>query len=163
MVQEYYQFMADFQVAVALTLHNEGGYVDNPADSGGATNMGIEQRDLPNIPIRSLTVAQAVAYYAQNYWKLYYSQIAAQLIANKLFDLGVLFGVGTAVKILQGVLGAVQDGVFGPATLQAVNADDETLLLSEYKHAAVLHAAAIALRIPNDNAFLAGWERRIDS
>ena len=113
--------MADFQIAVALTLKNEGGYVDNPLDPGGATNMGVEQRDLPDIPIRSLTIAQATTYYAQNYWKLYYSQIAAQLIANKIFDMGVLFGVGTAVMLLQQTLaqqvtGIADDGNFGPAT-----------------------------------------------
>ena len=26
---------------LAFTLHQEGGYVDNRADPGGATNMGI--------------------------------------------------------------------------------------------------------------------------
>jgi len=30
-----------FDICVAFTLRQEGGYVDDPADPGGATNMGI--------------------------------------------------------------------------------------------------------------------------
>jgi lysozyme family protein len=30
-----------FDICLAFTLKTEGGYVDNPADPGGATNMGI--------------------------------------------------------------------------------------------------------------------------
>ena len=89
--------------------------------------MGVEQRDLPDIDIRTLTVAQATAYYAQNYWKSYYSQIDSQAIANKLFDLGVLFGVQTAIKFLQSTLGISTDGVFGINTLEAVNSADAGL------------------------------------
>lgn len=34
--------MADsFLTCLAFTLREEGRYVDNPADPGGATNMGI--------------------------------------------------------------------------------------------------------------------------
>ena len=160
--------MADFQIAVALTLKNEGGYVDNPLDPGGATNMGVEQRDLPDIPIRSLTIAQATTYYAQNYWKLYYSQIAAQLIANKLFDMGVLFGVGTAVMLLQQTLaqqvtGIADDGNFGPATLQATNGYNPILLLAQYKVRLHSHEVGVGIAHPTDVIFEAGWSTRIDS
>ena len=154
--------MADFQIAVALTLKNEGGYTDNPSDSGGATNMGIEQRDLPDIPIQSLTIAQAITYYAQNYWKLYYSQIESQDIANKLFDLGVLFGVGTTVGILQKTLIIPSDGVFGPATLAAVNQADDGFL-QRFKDKLYQYAQGVAFRNPQEGIFLIGWQRRIQS
>jgi len=32
--------------ALAFTFKNEGGYVNHPADPGGATNFGIIQRNL---------------------------------------------------------------------------------------------------------------------
>jgi lysozyme family protein len=152
--------MADFQIAVTLTLHNEGGYEDNPNDPGGATNMGVEQRDLPDIDIRTLTVAQATAYYAQNYWKSYYSQIDSQAIANKLFDLGVLFGVQTAIKFLQSTLGISTDGVFGINTLEAVNSADAGLL-QRYEDVMWQHAQGIAALNPAEAMFLIGWQRRI--
>ncbi len=155
--------MADFDIAVQLTLKNEGGFVDNPADPGGATNMGVEQRDLPSIPIRGLTVAQAMAYYRETYWKPLYSNISSQAIASKLFDLGVLFGVGTAVKNLQGALGLLSDGVFGPVTLAAVNEEKPDELLSKFQMKMRARAQAIAIMNPAEVQFLDGWLRRINS
>ena len=154
--------MANFNQAVSLTLKNEGGFTDNPADPGGATNMGIEQRDLPDTPIRSLTVAQATAFYSDRYWKGLYGSIESQAVANKLFDLGVLFGVGTAVKTLQTVLLITQDGVFGPATLSALNAAGDAVL-PEYKAAMLDRANEIVGQNPAEAVFLDGWERRIQS
>jgi lysozyme family protein len=155
--------MADFQIAVQKTLIHEGGYVDNPEDSGGATNMGIEQRDLPNVPIKDLTVEQAIAYYSEHYWKQFYSQIEDQSVAEKLFDLGVLFGVGEAVKIFQLTLGVTDDDVFGPGTLQATNQAEPASLLAAYKTSMVTHAINIANANPNDRVFLVGWIKRINS
>lgn len=153
----------DTNLAIQKTLVHEGGYTDNPADSGGATNMGIEQRDLPDIPIKDLTVEQAVAYYQEHYIKPLYAQIEDQLVGEKLFDLGVLFGVGTAVKIFQVTLGVTDDDVFGPGTLQATNSADPTSLLTAYKIAMVTHAINIANANPNDREFLVGWIKRINS
>jgi|SRR5208282_388441 len=155
--------MSDFQAAVQKTLVHEGGYVNCPADSGGATNMGIEQRDLPDVPIKDLTVEQAVQYYSEHYWKVLYSQIADQAVAEKLFDLGVLFGVGVAVKIFQLTLGVTDDDVFGPGTLQATNEAEPTSLLAAYKTSMVTHAINIANASPKDREFLTGWIRRINS
>lgn len=154
--------MANPTEAINLTLKHEGGYSDNPADPGGATNMGVEQRDLPNVPIRTLTVAQAVAYYTEHYWKPLYAAIESQPVADKLFDFGVLFGVGTAVEILQGVLDVKVDGDFGNATLDAVNAAAADLI-EHYESAMIQHAQAVAARNPALEVFLAGWINRINS
>jgi len=154
--------MSDPNISISKTLQHEGGYTDNPADPGGATNMGIEQRDLPNIPIQTLTVSQATAYYLANYVKPYYTQIENQAILDKLFDMGVLFGVSEAVKILQEVLDVTQDGNFGPMILAAVNAADPMLLVS-YQAAMVHRAQGIVAANPAEGIFLEGWENRINS
>jgi len=155
--------MADFNQAVALTLQHEGGYVNNPADPGGATNMGITQADMPGTPIKDLTAAQATQYYADHYWKPLYSQITSQRVANKLFDMGVLFGVGTAVKALQTALDLVVDGVFGPMTLGAANRANEMLMLDAFKSELHAHVLAIVAARPASSVFLKGWQTRIDS
>lgn len=155
--------MADFNEAVNLTLQHEGGYVDNPNDPGGATNMGVEQRDLPGAPIQTLTVDEATAYYSETYWKPLYGQINSQAVANKLFDFGVLFGIGTAVKVLQRVLGVLADGSFGPLTLAAVNTSDEGTLAENYENAMYQHAVNVTLSNIRESIFLAGWKRRIYS
>jgi lysozyme family protein len=156
--------MANFITAVILTLQHEGGYTNNPSDPGGATNMGIEQRDLPNTPIETLTQAQAIAYYSEHYWKPLYGEIEDQGVASKLFDLGVLFGVGTAVQMLQGVLKLTPiDGAFGPSTLAAVNEADPFTLLTAYKTVMVQHAMDIGSERPAERIFVVGWIRRINS
>ena len=95
---------------------NEGGYENNPNDSGNwtggkvgegelkGTKYGISASEFPALDIVNLTEAEAQAIYKSKYWLVLYEAIKDQFITNKLFDLGVLFGQGTAIKILQTVL-----------------------------------------------------------
>ena len=155
--------MADPIAAIQKTLIHEGGYVDHPADSGGPTNMGITQKDMPGVDLKSLTADQAVQYYRETYWKPLYSQIASQTIAEKLFDMSVLLGVGTAIHILQTTLQTLVDGSFGPGTLSALNAAEPVSFLSNYKINLVGHAVDVVAKNPKDRIFFAGWVRRINS
>jgi lysozyme family protein len=155
--------MADSKIAIAKTLVHEGGYADNPNDSGGATKYGIEQRDMPDVNIADITPEQATEYYIEHYWKPFYSQIASQDVADKLFDMGVLFGVGEAVKLLQTVLNLTSDGIFGMVSVAATNQSDPASLLRAYQTAFVSHAIGIANAQPKDRVFLSGWIRRINS
>jgi lysozyme family protein len=160
--------MANSKIAIAATLIHEGGYVNNPNDAGHATNMGITQADMPNQDMKTLTVEQATDYYQEHYWKPLYGEINDQFVANKIFDMHVLFGVGSptkvgAVTVLQKVLGLVTDGSFGPVTLLAVNAVQPFKLLMDYKIGLVNHAVAIVQAQPQDRVFFAGWVRRINS
>lgn len=161
--------MANFDEAVALTLQHEGGYTNNSADSGGATNMGITHADADAAglgDVRNLTVAQAEAYYRAHFWPAIYDSIESQLVASKLFDLGVLFGTGEAVILLQQCLdyfNVVVDGKFGDVTLLAVNEDSELPLLAEYKQKVFAHIQVIVLAHPEDSRFETGWENRVMS
>ena len=160
--------MADFKISVTKTLLHEGGYTNNPADPGGATNMGIEQKEWPDGDIKNITQDQAIEFYSERYWKNLYSQIENQAIADKLFDLGVLFGVGTAVSILQLTLKGegdtiAVDGNFGPETLAAINAADPVSLLKFYQGNLVTHAFNVVTAKPQTQVFLKGWCARINS
>ncbi len=155
--------MADFKLAVSKTLQHEGGYVNNLNDSGGPTKYGITQADMPGVDIASITPEQAEAYYAEHYWKPFYSQIVSQLVGEKLFDMGILFGVGTAVGILQLSLGITVDHSFGPITLAHANESDETSLLKTYKANLVTHTFNIATANSKNRIFLKGWANRINS
>lgn len=156
--------MANLDLSIAKTLINEGGYVDNPNDPGGPTKYGITQKDMPGISIMNLTEAQATAYYQENYVKPLYSQIENQLTCDKLFDMGVLFGVGTAVRILQLTMGIQDpDGCFGPETLGITNEADQASLLVSYKVNLVTHTFNIATANPALREFLRGWGIRINS
>jgi lysozyme family protein len=161
--------MADSNVAIALTLQHEGGYVNNPNDKGGPTKYGITQADMPGVDIASITPEQATAYYAEHYWKPLYSQISEQVVANKLFDMGVLGGIGTAVKCLQRAMGfpqAAVDGQFGPGTLSYLNEHassvmDTQTMMTQYRHMLDTHFEAVVATNPQDAEFLKGWENRV--
>jgi lysozyme family protein len=155
--------MADPNIAITLTLRNEGGFVDNPADPGGATNMGITQRDMPGANIKDLTAAQAITYYLAHFWLPLYGGIEDQFFANKIFDMGVLFGLDTATKLLQGILKLTLDGEFGPLTLAAVNEADPHSLLIAYKTVLVQHAIDVGGESAGLRQFVIGWIRRVNS
>lgn len=155
--------MSDFKLAVAKTLTHEGGFVNNPNDSGGPTKYGITQVDMPGVDIADITTEQAETYYSEHYWKPFYSEILSQLVGEKLFDMGVLFGVGTAAGLLQLSLGIPVDHSFGPDTLNHVNQADEASLLKTYKANLVTHTFNIATANPKDRVFLVGWANRINS
>src|SRR2546430_2773024 len=91
--------MANFDEAVKITLTWEGGYVNDPLDSGGETKFGISKRNHPSIDIESLTPDDAKHIYKTEYWPTLYDKITSQALGAKLFDMGVNQGVGTAVKI----------------------------------------------------------------
>ena len=156
--------MADFQIAVQKTLAHEGGFVDNKNDSGGPTKYGITQADLPGVTVKDITPEQAVAYYAEHYWKPLYSEINDQLLGEKIFDMGVLFGVGTAVKLLQISLSdeiqVVSDGAFGPNTLAAVNEHGD---INRYRTTLINHCMNVVNNNPQDAEFVRGWVNRINS
>ena len=123
----------DYDTSLAETLEQEGGYSNDPGDPGGPTKYGITQRDMPGVNIAEITPQQATAYYLQNYIKPYYTQIQEQIILNKLEDMGVLFGIQTAVKMLQIAAEVEADGDFGPESLHAVNSADAVALLAAFK------------------------------
>lgn len=158
--------MADFKQAVQKTIAHEGGFVNNPLDHGGPTKYGITQADMPNVSIKDITPDDAAGYYQEHYWKALYSDMVSQGLAEKLFDMGVLFGVGTAVKMLQismtNEIGLISDGVFGPNTLAAVNQSTYDLL-PNYKITLIQHVVNIVNNHPEQGAFVNGWVSRINS
>ena len=168
--------MADAKTAIAITIEHEGGYQRNPNDhanwSSGVihvgrlmgTKYGITAVDMPGVEIQNITADQATTYYLEHYWKQYYSQITSQPVANKLFDMGVLFGVGSAIECLQYALDLTPvDGNFGPITLDRCNRANINLLLSMFKTELKSHAEKIAVANPIEASNLDGWINRIDS
>lgn len=94
-------------------LKHEGGYVDNPADPGGATNMGItlatlrewRGRAVTKADVRSLSREEVESIYRARYW----NKIRAdELLAGPdaaLFDVAVNSGVGRAVQWMHLTIG----------------------------------------------------------
>lgn len=58
-----------FARAISFTLQWEGGYSFDPHDPGGETNFGISKRAHPDLDVKALTVADAMAIYLHEYWE----------------------------------------------------------------------------------------------
>lgn len=178
--------MAEFDQAIGAILQNEGGYVNNPNDAGGATNFGVSLRFLADYPdygdfnqdgvvdiedIKAMTVDDAMAVYHDLWWEKYgYGRINDQTIATKVFDLSVNMGAKRAHILLQLAmnnafgLNLTVDGILGPASIQVLNActdgDEEQQLISAYCDEAFAFYKRLIAKNPKYRVFEKGWKRR---
>ncbi len=174
--------MANFDAFFPTLLKFEGGFVDDPADPGGATNKGITlqtfegcaRRLLGIAPtleaLKNLTDAQAGTIYKALYWdKVRGDNIEPQALANIVFDFYVNAG-GNATKLLQSVLNAmganpsvVVDGSIGPATLLALQGMDPKVVYQHYKQGRREYYHELVDNHPSLNKFLKGWLNRVNA
>ena len=149
--------MSAFDQAFEIVVGHEGGYSNNPNDPGGETKFGISKRSYPNLNIAQLTLDQAKAIYAADFWKRAGCDLCDPGLALVLFDAAVNNGVGQAVRWLQAAVGASADGAIGPATRAAIaNADPQEALVA--MHAARIHFMA---GLSTWSTFGRGWSKRL--
>ena len=164
--------MAGATEAITKVLEHEGGFVNNPADKGGATNFGITQKVYEAWLKRPVTVAEmkampkgnAIAIYKTNYWdKIKGDQLKDYSMAYAIFDQAVNRGISAAVKQAQKVIGVNPDGIAGPSFVAAMNAYDSGKFLINYLVASTEAYKQIVNNNPSQSVFLKGWLNRIDS
>lgn len=169
---------------VEQTLGHEGGYVNDPRDSGGETIWGITLATARRFgysgPMRSMPRAEAVRIYIEQYMKTpkidrlnaYSSRVCAEV-----YDTGVNTGPERAIEFLQTALNVLNrqardypdlivDGQLGEKSFKALEAflklrklEGEIVLL---KILNVLQGAFyidLASRREKDEAFILGWFR----
>jgi len=159
-----------FHSAIDRVLADEGGFVDDPEDGGGATKFGISQRQYPTLDIRGLTREAAVALYYRDWWSRFNYEDLSPAIGAKLFDLAVNIGNESATRCLQRALRACgtdpgEDGVLGARTRDEVKATNTTALMAALRAEAAGHYRLVAQSRYRDHSgardkFLEGWLRR---
>lgn len=153
--------MADFDIAIEKVLKHEGGYVDDPSDSGGETNWGISKRAHRNVDIRNLTRDGAKDIYKEFYWdRVKGDLIESQEIAESIFDFGVNAGIRTSSKMAQLVLDIEADGVIGPKTVEVLNEFNKDLFLSTFVLAKIARYTYLCEKHPKNRKYFFGWVRR---
>ena len=163
---------------MAFVLAWEGGYVDDPVDRGGATNMGITQttynnwlasKRLPAADVQHLTRDEACDIYRSRYWSRVNGDRLAALcprLAVVVLDAAVQHGPRWAAITLQRAVGVQVDSEIGPATLAAVKVQasvDPTALLTSYLSRRKAYYCAIINGDPSQNRFRNGWRRRLNA
>jgi len=157
---------ANFETSLRHVLRFEGGYVDHPADPGGATNLGITRATLARhrggsvskAEVRALDHDTARSIYRKLYWDALRCDEMPAGLDLALFDCGVNQGTGRAARLLQTALKVGVDGIIGPVTMRAVNAADPSRLLSEFM---ALRMRAYGRLSRLFRTFGLGWSRRL--
>lgn len=149
-----------------LVVRLEGGYVNNPKDPGGATNMGVTLRALQDHrghpctwrDVQALSSAEVSAIYAETYWPAVCGDQLPAGVDLIVFDAGVNCGRGRAAAFLQTALGVTADGALGPQTLSAVaGVNDRPALVARIRLARVAYYRSL-----NTFAtFGTGWLNRL--
>lgn len=154
-------------------LKREGGYQDDPTDSGnahgGATNFGITARTLgewrrlgrqaTKAEMKALTVEEARAIYKAQYVRPF-EDVPFPDLQAALVDFGVNSGTVTAIEKLQEVLGVVVDGVLGPRTRTAMVAMPWKLTVNALVAARVKHCSELVEKDAKQRDKLRGWVKR---
>jgi lysozyme family protein len=159
-----------FVFSLNIVLEKEGGFVNHPKDPGGATNLGVTKavweswigKKVTVDDIKKLTVKDVTPLYKKNYWDKVRGDELPTGLDLCVFDFGVNAGPGRAIKYLQRMVGAKEDGVFGPGTLKAVQ---EFVAKNGEKGVVKIYSnmrRAYYKSLSTFPTFGRGWLRRVD-
>jgi len=156
-----------FALCLPIILKNEGGFVNNPQDPGGPTNLGITIGTLSGWlgrtatvqDVQALTADTVAPIYQAKYWNVCQCDSCPAGVDLMVFDEAVNQGPERAILSLQAAVGAAADGAFGPATLAAVQACDPTQTIN----AIAANRQAYYQRLPTFAEFGRGWLARVQN
>ncbi len=160
----------NFEQCLALTLVWEGGYVNDPADPGGATMKGVTQkvydayRAGKHLSTRSVAQIEDLELrdiYRTRYWDLVGGDKLPMGVDMALFDFAVNSGVRRAVKEAQSLVGVPQDGVMGNGTLMGILEYSQTKSPLYLLEAICDDRLAFLKGLPTFARFGKGWTRRV--
>lgn len=154
-----------FDEAYPFILKEEGGFVNDPSDSGGATNRGVTQVTYDAFRESMGHDKRAVQYLTKDETKKIYSRIWEACKADQLpmglnlvhFDFAVNAGNRQAAKILQRTVEVNDDGIIGPKTMAKVAAADPETAIVMYSELRRNFYRSLASARPKDLKFLKGW------
>ena len=158
--------MADINKFFPKVMKWEGGYVNDPADSGGRTKYGVTEKTWIAFggkkDIKDITEQDAMAVMKSLFWDkckgdLIENQSLAELVVDWFWGSGY-----SGIKAMQRALNLNPDGVIGPATLEKLNSNPE-LNHAIIKRSRIDFINYICEKMPQNMKFKKGWLNRINS
>lgn len=155
----------NFERALGYVLKTEGGFVNNPKDPGGMTNLGCTKavweewvgHPVDEKAMRNLTPANVAPLYRRKYWDKVSGDYLPAGVDYVVFDCAINSGAGRAIKLLQESLNIVADGYLGPITLKMVASANASTLIDKYQQ----NRFAFLQSLPTWSTFGHGWGNRI--
>lgn len=150
-----------FDSAFTALIGNEGGYSNNPADSGGETMWGITARVARSHgytgAMKDLPQDTAKHIARDEYWTPAGCDHLPDGLAFQVFDAAYNSGIRKAVVWLQMAVGSTVDGVYGPETDQAVKSISESSAIARFNGYRLRFMASLNAW----STFGRGWANRI--
>jgi len=159
----------NFETSFSMLIKSEGGYVNDPSDSGGETNLGVTKAAWSAYLCRAIDVGEMKAltedvvkpFYKKMYWDKVHGDELPSGLDYAAFDFAVNAGTGQSAKFIQRAVGAVDDGSIGPATISLVLKANPSDLLNKFTKQKEDFYNGIVERKPDQAKFLAGWMIRV--
>lgn len=169
----------NFDIAFNKLIGMEGGYVNDPSDSGGETKYGITV----NVAVQNgyygdmkdLTLEFAKSIYKKKYWDIHRLDEFPYEIAFEIFEIGVNCGTKLSALFLQKALNLLnneekyykdilEDRVIGNKTINAFKAyfgvrgnDGVVVLTTMLNVMQGNHYIELCIRRRKDEKFIYGW------
>ena len=148
-----------------LVMVNEGGFVDNKLDPGGATNWGCTQavwekyigHTVTVDDMKALTKEDVKPLYKRNYWDAIHGDAIPSGLDYCLFDAAINSGVSRSSKWIQEIVGVFADGAIGNNTVAAIAQLNPVTAINEFcdKRQAFLES------LKTFPVFGKGWTKRV--
>ena len=170
--------MANVNDLAPFILKWEGGFVNDPKDRGGATNMGVTLNTWKSVgydkngdkkidaqDLKLLTqddvIKKVLKPYYWDKWRA--DEINNQSIANILVDWVWASGKYGITKV-QAMLNLKSDGVVGNKTLSAINDyPNQRQLFQRIKNERLAFIDRIVKNNPSQRRFMKGWKNRVNA
>ena len=155
----------NFEQCLAFVLKSEGGFVNNPKDPGGMTNLGVTKKtweawvghEVDEQVMRELGPENVAPLYKEKYWDAIKGDDLPYGVDYAVFDCAVNAGPSRAIKILQRTLDLNEDGVLGPVTLKYVQESNVRSLATTYCEDRLTFLQGL----PTFETFGKGWSARV--
>ena len=166
----------DFDKALTLILKLEGGYVNDPADRGGATNFGVTQKnydkwrtdnDLDPREVKLISEDEVRTIYQVRYWQMSKADEMPWPVSLVHFDSYVQHRPRVASEILQRATNFVArdqlrvDGIIGPLTIETARRQDPKMLARSIIIERLFFYCRIVERDRTQAKFLKLWRPRM--
>ena len=149
-----------------LVIVNEGGYVDNPADPGGATNLGCTKAvwqeyvgyEVTKQDIKELTKEDVKPLYKKRYWDAIHGDALPSGLDYCIFDAAINSGVSRSSKWIQEIVGVPADGAIGNNTMAAITQINPVTMINEFSEKRL----AFLQSLKTWPMFGKGWGKRVE-
>jgi len=154
-----------------FTFREEGGYVNDPHDRGGATSGGVTQvvytayryrHNLPSQAVRLITLDEVRDIYKTQYFDACSCGVMDPWYAVAIGDTAILCGPGYAIAWARLAVNLPVSHQVSPALFAALHRAGCGPTIDNYIDLRIGHHQRVAVEHPDQGRFLEGWLARAE-